>query len=86
MSNKPVVDSSNNLSVLLLVKSSDGLIDKLNSIEAEMEGKNWAFWIGDTSSGDRVSMILDHHQVYSSSSVFAPLKLSESFEDALTFD
>ena len=86
LSNKPVVDSSNNLSVLLLVKSNDGLIDKLNSIEAEMEGKNWAFWIGDTTSGDRVSMILDHHQVYSSSSVFAPLKLSESFEEALTFD
>mgnify|MGYP003112359481 FL=1 len=71
------------ISVLLVVKTVEGLSELLNSIENKMENRKWAFWIADISKEDKSFDIIEHYGIYCSASIFAPLKMAQGYDPIL---
>jgi len=74
---------SDSISVLLVVKNPEGLHDLLRSIELKMDNRKWAFWVADISGDEKSFNLIEHHGVYTSASIFAPLKMSLEYEPIL---
>jgi hypothetical protein len=74
---------SDSISVLLVVRELEGLSDLLNSIELKMDNREWAFWVADVSGNEKSLGLIEHHGVYTSASIFAPLKMSSGYDPIL---